>query len=852
MASIGSLTGSTSSGSIYGNRNSNIISGLASGLDTESMIEGMVQGYQQKISGLEQNRTVLQWQQQAYQSISNKLVEFARKYASYTSSTNLLSSSFFNNAVVTTPNGTFSNLVTASGKTSSNVVLNAVAQLATAARYTVNNSLGASAKDGQITVEGEEIDLGKEIQVSTMSGSLTLTYGNQNITLDFGELEDFSGKDGKLDLDKFKEAVEKKLVDQKITTSSGNVVSASEVIGVEVGPHGIGFSDKSGAGNSIYISGASGDFKDMVMELEDTISGKSSSIRLDTDKAVTERVSTTEYLRDKPLTITLNGQTKQIKVGEVTPQNGETYIKAFARTLNESIADAFGAGKITVGTTDANNALTFQVANGNTLSVNSSVNELLGLGENGLTSYLDTSRTLGDLLGEDMKGLTALRGEGLDGGNKPIEKDGKYYDTAGNLVDQDGNRIDSEGNKLYSMKINGVEIGTYTKDTALETVINGINSNTEAGVNVSYSKLTNLFVFTAKETGEGGKIEYGTVDGQGNATDLAAALFGGVTNENAPEYVKGQDAIFQATINGETMTFTRSSNTFEADGMNITFSGTFNAADGVGKDPITSEELKNKKPEDLFKTDGEGVTFTSKTNADTIVDAIKSMVEDYNAIVSEVKKAYSDMPLEQSDGSKYKPLTDKDKEGMTESEIKAYEEKAKTGILFMDRDLSSLYNALRSAVAPGGADGSFLRSIGIKTSYEDGLTTISLDETALREALETNPDQVRDAFTKSKDNGAATDGLMTMIQKVTDRYAATTGDVKGILIEKAGSQYSPTAALDNTLLNQMKEIDEQIEKWQDKMSNKVDYYTNKFTQLEVLIQQMNSQSSTLSGLMGGY
>ncbi|UQT48934.1 hypothetical protein M5E87_02325 [Flavonifractor plautii] len=37
---------------------------------------------------------------------------------------------------------------------------------------------------------------------------------------------------------------------------------------------------------------------------------------------------------------------------------------------------------------------------------------------------------------------------------------------------------------------------------------------------------------------------------------------------------------------------------------------------------------------------------------------------------------------------------------MTESEIKAYEEKAKTGILFMDRDLSSLYSALRSAVAP--------------------------------------------------------------------------------------------------------------------------------------------------------
>ena len=197
-------------------------------------------------------------------------------------------------------------------------------------------------------------------------------------------------------------------------------------------------------------------------------------------------------------------------------------------------------------------------------------------------------------------------------------------------------------------------------------------------------------------------------------------------------------------------------------------------------------------------------------------------------------------------------MTDEEKAYRTESEIKEYEEKAKTGILFMDRDLASLYSALRSAVAPGGSDGSFLRSIGIKTSYEDGLTTLSLDENALREALEQNPDQVKDAFTKSKENGAASDGLMASIQKVTDRYAATTGATKGILIEKAGSKYSPSAALNNTLLEQMKDIDKQVDKWQAKMSDKVDYYTNKFTQLEMLIAQMNSQSSSLAGMMGGY
>ena len=99
--------------------------------------------------------------------------------------------------------------MTASGKTSSNVVLNAVAQLATAARYTVNNSLGASAKDGQITVAGEEIDLGKEIQVSTMSGSLTADLWKSEHHSGLRGAGGFSGKDGKLDLDKFKEAVEK-------------------------------------------------------------------------------------------------------------------------------------------------------------------------------------------------------------------------------------------------------------------------------------------------------------------------------------------------------------------------------------------------------------------------------------------------------------------------------------------------------------------------------------------------------------------------------------------------------------------------------------------------------------------
>ena len=819
MASISSLMSSGSSSSIYGSRNSNIISGLASGMDTEAMIEGMVQGYQQKITQLGQDRTMLQWQQSAYQSISDKLVEFSRKYMSYNSpATNLFSASFFNNAILTSANGTYADLVSATGKSSSTIVLNAVAQLAEAARYT-HDASGLDTSLGK----GEPVKLGEKQPLSTMSGSL-----------DFGELELFNKADGTLDTAKFQTALQDKLKEQKITTSSGDQVSADTLIDVKVDSNGtVTLSDKKGAGNNVHFSGATGDLKNLVTSAG--AEGTSSFTLSPTETVVKEGTSKAEHLFGKSFTVTLNGQTKTFTLGDpktdAVPQNNEDIKKLLEKELD----NAFGKDKINVTLVpdaDGKESFSFSVSNGDTFRITSPVGEVLGLGENGVTSYVDTGKTLGDLLGRtsDGAGLNGLTGGELAKAIGDVteikDKDGKVtsrVDSEGNTVDEQGFRLDKDGKRFqeYELTVNGVTIGQYNEDTALETVLNDINSNTEAGVSVSFSKTTNQFVFTAKETGAGGRVEIGG--------ELGERLFGKVNVTDKDHYTAGQDAKFTATINGQKMEFSRSSNTFDLDGMSITLNGTFEVKDG-------------ETP----------VTFSSKTDTDKIIDVVKTMVEDYNAIVSEVKKAYSDMPLEKSDGSRYKPLTDEDKADMTESEIKAYEEKAKTGILFMDRDLSSLYSALRSAVAPGGSDGSFLRSIGIKTSYEDGLTTLSLDENALREALEQNPDQVKDAFTKSKENGAASDGLMASIQKVTDRYAATTGATKGILIEKAGSKYSPSAALNNTLLEQMKDIDKQVDKWQAKMSDKVDYYTNKFTQLEMLIAQMNSQSSSLAGMMGGY
>ena len=796
MASISSLMGSTSSSSsIYGSRNTNIISGLASGLDTEALIEGVLQSYKQKIQGLQQDRTKLQWQQSAYQSISDKLVELSRKYTSYTSTTNLFSNTFFDKAVTTTAKGTYSDLVSATGKGTSDVVINGVSRLASKAQYSVSNSLGTNISGTTATVSGGELNLSDKTTLSTMDGALSIKYGSQTINLSFGELDLFQDSNGKLDTSKLQEAINKQLDETEIVVG-GTTYKASERVSVSVGSDGtVSLSEIGGAGNALYISGASGNFASLVKDLEDAVKDESSSFSLDMTKDVTKEVSTSDYLSDKTISVTLNGQTKTIKLDGITPQGSESFNDAFVRTLNEKVADVFGNGKLTAAV-DGSGKLTFTGNASDNFSISSGAGELVGLGS-GLTSYLDTSRTLGDLLGDNMGGLTA--------------------------VGQDDN-----GNDLYGLTINGVTM-KFTKDTSLSSVMSAINSNTEAGVDVSYSKLTNEFVFTAKETGAAGKIEMGD--------DLAKRLFG-----DSSGYTQGTDAEFTATINGTTQTFTRSTNNVDLDGLKVTLEGTFDA--------VYVKDDQGQNTDVVDKT--QGVSFSTKTDVDTIVDAIKQFVEDYNAVVTEVKKAYSDMPLQQSNGSRYEPLTADQEADMTESEIKAYEEKAKTGILFMDSDLSSLYSALRSAVVPSGSDGAYLRSIGINTSYSEGLTTISLDETALREALETDADGVRDAFAKSQKNGAGTDGLMASIQSVTEKYAATTGAAKGILIEKAGSQYAPTSVLQNTMLDKMEDIDEQIEKWQDKMTDKVDYYTNKFTQLELLINQMNSQSSALAGLTGGY
>ena len=835
MASVSSV--GSSSSSIYGTRN--VISGLASGIDTETLIENAVSGYQLKISNLQQKRTKVEWQQEAYRSIIAKMSAFTDKYTSYMSATNLMSTAFFDSAVKVSTAGAYADKISASGRTNSDVQILGVKQLAKAAIYTVSGLTGGS---GDLpSISGEQINLKEKQPLSNLSGSLTINYGGgRSYTIDFGELDIYSSAD------ELAKAIDEKLGEQTMTLSDGTMVDANTRIGVRVNGESIEFYDKGGAGNNVYISSASGDIK---KTLGLTPSESTKSLDLSGVELVNEDGTVGDYLSGKELTVTLDGVTKKIILPDYRKADGHTWTNVeYLDELQKRLDDSFGAGKITVDRNSVSGrdafSLKLTTQKGSTMAVSGNAAEAIGLGS-GASTYVDTSQTLGDILKDaDWGKFTLTKAEGEV---KKIDVEATedtpaysyYVDSKGHKVAKsydDGQyyRVDDKGEFLYEFKVNDQVVGSFSKNTALESVLTAINGNADVGVTVNYSKTTNQFQFVAKESGAAGRVEMG--DG------LASALFGGGTEE------KGQDAILSMSVNGQILEdITRSSNTFNVDGLSVNLKGTFNYAET----DVTDESGKVITAAGTLVEDPEAVTFTSTSDADKVVDAIRSMVEDYNAMVTEIKNAYSTLPAQKSSDAYYEPLTDKDMEGMSESAIAAYEEKAKQGLLFGDSDLSALYSRLLNAVSMTGSDGAALKAAGITTAYSNGLTTLTLDETTLRATLETDPDKVRDIFTKSTESGASTNGLMQALKTPLDLYGKTTGG-KGILVEKAGSPLASSTLYSNTIQTQLDALDQQIQKWQDKMSDQIDRYTAKFSALEQLVSEMNSQSSYFAGLMSGY
>ena len=248
----------------------------------------------------------------------------------------------------------------------------------------------------------------------------------------------------------------------------------------------------------------------------------------------------------------------------------------------------------------------------------------------------------------------------------------------------------------------------------------------------------------------------------------------------------------------------------------------------------------------------EEIEINAQVDADSIVDAVKNMVEEYNKIIEQVNKELSTKP-----DRDYEPLTSEQKKELSEDEIKLYEEKAKQGLLFGDSDLRTLSSDLRFIISGGISQELESMGISVSSTYSDN-GKLSFDESKFRAALEADPERVRELFTgteiQNQNGTGSSKGLAANLRDTMDKYANTMGswDTKGILVRKAGTESSPLSLTENYMYKQIVECNKQIAKLQTMLETERDRYIKQFTSLETLISQMNSQSNYLSQIGGGY
>ncbi len=831
MATVGGLTTSTSS-SIRG------YGGLASGLDRDTLIEGMTSGTTSKITQQQKKQQQLEWKQAAIQSITSKLLDFSNKYTSWSSSTNLFSSMLWGRNKITTT-GTNSKFVSVSGSGASaeGVTIMGVKQLAQKAKWStetgVSNQTLSTTKNVDITETYDIPQLpGKELEFKLGNGADAKTYTltlKESEKLDDGTVEtyDYSTPEKAL------EAINKQLGRVEVTGPDGKAEKLSKYVSIGIDGGGKFTLTGNGHSNNFELTGGSAlqylgfgkDFKHVFGAGTGTVTA--------TDKAednLIDHVSFARLMDGKKLTFSYNGKTAEIsmlsreKIEELTknmkkddPQSvKETTQKVFnelQKSIQEQLDDAFGKGRVKVNDVnvglDANNKIT---------GANLSFKTVKPDGTDDKTS------TLKIVSGNaDVKYVLGVQ----DGMSNRVNmsdklKDKLTFSQTETTKDEEGNSI---SRKYTTLTINDAVIKVYEDDT-MESLMERINNTKEARVKISYQEAADKFTFTSTEEGASGTVKL---------RGPAKTLFGLEGNEYVNE--SGQDAIVAVKYAGsdEAVELTRGSNSFTVDGLTINVKGKF----GYDENGALIED----DPDTVVEID-------AQVDADSIVDTVKSMIEEYNSIIELVNKEVKTKP-----DRDYEPLTSEQKKELSEDEIEAWEKKAKEGLLYADSDIRSLTSDLRFIIDGGIAQELAEMGISTSTSYSDN-GKINFDESKFRAALSSNPERVQELFAESSvqntNGNGYSKGIGANLKSVLDKYVNTTGAMtsKGILIRKAGHESSPMSVTENTMYNQLKAIKEQISKLQERLETERDRYIKQFTSLETLISQMNSQSGWLSQFGG--
>lgn len=877
------------------------LSGMASGLDTDSIVQALVSSYSYKKSKYEKAQTKLGWTQEAWKSLNTKV------YSLYSNVSNLRFSTAYSlkktsvsdstkasvKAASGAPNGTQTLKITNTAKAGylTGEQINASSSSTTLAQlgYTGGDAkINVNTKDGtkSITLSATSTmsDVEKQLKEAGLNASYDSTYKRFYISAkDTGADNDFTltgaNTGGATALYKLGIAVGTSTSNpysQYDSLYGGSDAATQQKIENAVAAYKSSSSNiekytaqSNNLLNAITYGTAYADVQDFYRSL----SGTKTESGADIDTAKLETLAKLGSGRDSAI-ITKNSDGTYTTYSKTTAKDADgntvyksedgKYISAEERYTNGGKTYKKNSDGAYVNVSDENDTYS-----GDTADLKKTV------------TYKKVSESKSYVSGSDADTKTYTKNSDdtytCDGKTYTKRDDGKYYaegeaadskngvtitekieytsstaisgaEAAADAYKDITKNIDEKALSTYSSNLSTVTAFESTKDTSLtssdEYTIAGLTSD----IHDAYNK--------------GGKDAVSNlIAGNGTDSEAYAAKVAALTTSISSEQTKLDNnklvkelAAIKDTTSSEYQTALKNMVETVNSAHDLSSNAQYNTKakkvegedaeiwlNGVQYTGSSSTFTINNLTIDALATTGnDEISITTSTDTQGIYDKVKDFLTEYNNIINEMTKLYN------ADSSKgYDPLTDDEKDSMSDKEIEKWETKIKDSLLRNDTTLSGVMSAMTTAMSQAveiNGKKYSLSSFGIHTlgylnaaDNEQNAYHIDGDEDDTNTSG--NADKLMKAISEDPDT------IMQFMQNVTTNLYNAIGDkMKSTTLSSAFTIYN-----DKQMATQYTDYTKLIKEWETKISDKEDYYYKKFSSMESALTKLNSTQSSLSG-----
>lgn len=841
------------------------IGGLASGMDIDSLVEKLMTAERMPLDKLEQKKQTYEWQRDAYRDVNTKLQTLDTYIAD-----NLILKSIISKTATSTNSDLVSAVATSSA--SGTLSIEGVSQLAVAARAVggqvnlVNSSkisdltgtgfieLKAIQSNGEMPAEATKIEITADMtvdqfvsKVNSSGAGVTMVFENGRFSMTAKNTGDNKAGD------------EIQVVSgDAIFASLGFVKDAEGSYQTTDGKNAIfkvnGIATERST-NSFTISGYSVTLKDTFNSTQ-TIAEKYTAAAKELELAGTNKTTKEAELSDAILAY--YGSTTPVSKPSYTTVHDIAYTTAFGNTLTLTEQESYNKLSSTFwkGISDQEISFIDQLTSGqDATQIRSAI----------------TGSSLDDTSKQKLNGLTDAQLVELS--NLSQTEVGKFkeqanyatYGTKMNLLNDDVKNViksfayNSE-DELTTIHLNidnnlnvSDDVKKFLKSLAKDDLTNLVNLvQTDSPTLSTYQAKATADELKTKYNALGDSLIIGLTDGTKTLSNLTTSqqeAWNSLTADQKSQFntlaeqnqLRKNYITADAEFKAAEIRLTNAENTFKTAQTDAQTAGLL-TTDANGKEIIDQTKVDSA-------TTANPVTMTSTTNVDDIITKIKEFVNTYNGLIKDL-----DSKTKESKYRDYQPLTAAQRKDMEEKEIELWEAKAKSGLLRGDSIIQSGLSSMRSLIyesnaAVGNVKFNTLYSIGITTSknYLEG-GTLEIDENKLRAALEEDPDAVATLFSNSSGKEAE---VVNGVEVTPDtrgylqKLRASFDDIQEKIENRAGR--STMTQTQYTLGKYLKDVDDQIDRWQDKLVNIENRYWAQFGAMESMINKANSQSSMLMG-----